>query len=46
MLLADVTEDVTVATSVTLDLGGKTLTNAGAGKVTLTIAEGKTVTVT
>ena len=44
-LIADVTEDVIVATSVTLDLGGKTLTNAGAGKVTLTIAEGKTVTV-
>lgn len=44
-LLADVAEDVAVGKSVTLDLGGKTLTNAGAWKVTLTIASGATVAV-
>lgn len=46
-LLADATEDVTVAAgkSITLDLGGKTLTNTNAGKATLTIAGDATATV-
>lgn len=46
-LLADATEDVTVAAgkNVTLDLGGKTLTNTNAGKATLTIAGDATATV-
>lgn len=44
-LLADTTEDVTIDKNITLDLGGKTLTNAGAGKATLTIAKGATATV-
>lgn len=46
-LLADATEDVTVAAgkNITLDLGGKTLTNTNAGKATLTIAMGATATV-
>ena len=34
-LLADRTEDVTITTSITLDLGGKTLTNTSAGKATI-----------
>ena len=46
-LLADATEDVTVAAgkNITLDLGGNTLTNTNAGKATLTIAKGATATV-
>ena len=46
-LLADATEDATVAAgkNITLDLGGKTLTNTNAGKATLTIAKGATATV-
>lgn len=46
-LLADATEDVTVAAgkNITLDLGGKTLTNTNAGKATLTIAKGAAATV-
>ena len=46
-LLADATEDVTIAAgkNVTLDLGGKTLTNTNAGKATLTIAKDATATV-
>lgn len=44
-LLADRTEDVTITTSITLDLGGKTLTNTNAGKATLTVAAGATATV-
>ena len=44
-LLADATEDVTINKNITLDLGGKTLTNAGAGKATITIANGATATV-
>lgn len=46
-LLADATEDVTIAAgkNVTLDLGGKTLTNTNAGRATLTIAKGATATV-
>ena len=45
MLLADATEDVTINKNITLDLGGKTLTNTGAGKATVTIAKGATATV-
>ena len=44
-LLADATEDVTISKSITLDLGGKTLTNTNAGKATLTIAKDATATV-
>jgi hypothetical protein len=44
-LLKDVTEDVTIDKNITLDLGGKTLTNTGAGKATVTIAKGATATV-
>ncbi len=44
-LLADATEDVVISKSITLDLGGKTLTNTNAGKATLTIAKGATATV-
>ena len=44
-LLDNVTEDVTINTDITLDLGGKTLTNTNAGKATLTVAAGATATV-
>lgn len=44
-LLADATEDVTINKNITLDLGGKTLTNTGSGKATVTIAKGATTTV-
>lgn len=44
-LLADATEDVTINKNITLDLGGKTLTNTNAGKATVTIAKGATATV-
>ena len=44
-LLADTTEDVEINKSITLDLGGKTLTNKNAGKATITIANGATATV-
>ena len=44
-LLADVTADVVIDKNITLDLGGKTLTNTGAGKATISIANGATVTV-
>ncbi len=44
-LLADTTEDVTISKNITLDLGGKTLTNTNAGKATVTIAKGATATV-
>ena len=44
-LLGNTTEDVTVTGNITLDLGGYTLTNTGAGKATLTIAAGATATV-
>lgn len=46
-LLKGTIEDVTVATgkNITLDLGGKTLTNTNAGKATLTIAKDATATV-
>jgi len=44
-LLADVTADVVINKNITLDLGGKTLTNTGAGKATISIANGATATV-
>lgn len=46
-LLADATEDATIAAgkNITLDLGGKTLTNTNTGKATLTIAKGAAATV-
>ena len=44
-LLADATEDVTINENITLDLGGKTLTNTGAGHATITIAKDATATV-
>ncbi len=43
-LLADATEDVAISKSITLDLGGKTLTNTNAGKATISVQSG-TVTV-
>ena len=43
-LLADTTEDVLINKSITLDLGGKTLTNIGVGKATISIT-GNNVTV-
>ena len=43
-LLADATEDVVISKSITLDLGGKTLTNTNAGKATIFVQSG-TVTV-
>lgn len=43
-LLADVTADVVINKNITLDLGGKTLTNTGAGKATVSVTGG-TVTV-
>ena len=44
-LLVNATEDVTINKDITLDLNGKTLTNTGAGKATVTIAKGATATV-
>lgn len=46
-LLTYAIEDATVTAgkNITLDLGGKTLTNTNAGKATLTIAKGATATV-
>ena len=43
-LLADATEDVAISKNITLDLGGKTLTNTNAGKATISV-QGGTVTV-
>ena len=43
-LLADATADVVINKSITLDLGGKTLTNTNAGKATISVQSG-TVTV-
>ena len=43
-LLADATEDVTIDKNITLDLGGKTLTNTSTGKATISVTGG-TVTV-
>ena len=45
-LLADVTEDVVINKNITFDLGGKTLTNTNAGKATISVQNGATVTVT
>ena len=44
-LLADAKEDVTIDKNITLDLGGKTLTNTGKGNATITIAKDATATV-
>ena len=44
-LLKDLKEDVEINKNITLDLGGKTLANTGAGKATITIANGATATV-
>ena len=44
-LLADAKEDVEITKNITLDLGGKTLTNTNAGHATITIANGATATV-
>ena len=43
-LLADVTADVAINKNITLDLGGKTLTNTNSGKATISVTGG-TVTV-
>lgn len=43
-LLADATEDAVINKSITLDLGGKTLTNTNSGKATISV-QGGTVTV-
>ena len=43
-LLADAAEDVVISKSITLDLGGKTLTNTNGGKATISVTGG-TVTV-
>ena len=43
-LLTDAAEDVAISKSITLDLGGKTLTNTNAGKATISV-QGGTVTV-
>ena len=43
-LLANATEDVTINKNITLDLGGKTLTNTNSGKATISVTGG-TVTV-
>ena len=40
-LLADATEDVVINKDITLDLGGKTLTNTNAGKATISVTGGK-----
>lgn len=45
-LLKDVNEDVTISKSITLDLGGKTLTHTpNAGEATIYVADGVTATV-
>lgn len=43
-LLADAAEDLAISKSITLDLGGKTLTNTNSGKATISVQSG-TVTV-
>lgn len=43
-LLVDATEDVTINKNITLELGGKTLTNTNSGKATISVTGG-TVTV-
>ena len=42
-LLADVAEDVVISKSITLDLGGKTLTNTNAGKATISVTSGTVI---
>ena len=44
-LLTNAAEDVTINKNITLDLGGKTLTNTNAGHATITIAKDATATV-
>ena len=44
-LLKDLKEDVEITKNITLDLGGKTLTNTGKGNATITIAKDATATV-
>ena len=44
-LLADATEDVTINKDITLDLGGKTLTNTSSGKATISVRDSAVVTV-
>ena len=44
-LLANTTEDVIINKNITLDLGGKTLTNTNAGKATISVFNGATATV-
>lgn len=44
-LLANATEDVTINKNITLDLGGKTLTNTGAGKATVYVPKDVKATV-
>ena len=44
-LLANAKEDVEITKNITLDLGGKTLTNTNAGHATITIAKDATATV-
>ena len=44
-LREDTTEDITIDKNITLDLGGKTLTNTGVGKATITVANSATVTI-
>ena len=44
-LLSDMTADVVINKSITLDLGGKTLTNTNAGKATISVVNGAVVTV-
>ena len=44
-LTENVTEDITIDKNITLDLDGKTLTNTGVGKATITVANGTNVTI-
>ena len=44
-LLANTTEDVAINKNITLDLGGKTLTNTSTGKATISVSNGATATV-
>ena len=44
-LLANTTEDVIINKNITLDLGGKTLTNTSTGKATISVSNGATATV-
>ena len=44
-LLVNTTEDVTINKNITLDLGGKTLTNTSSGKATISVKDSAVVTV-